>query len=149
MKNIETTIVIDAPVEKVWQELTQHQSYPDWNPFIKSISGFGQVGETIQVTIQPEDGKAMQFTPKVLVNKQNQEFRWKGKLFMKGLFDGEHYFKLEVMSKNQTCFIHGEIFQGLLSGILLKQIGESTLKGFQSMNKALKKRVEGLISEIV
>ena len=66
----------------------------------------------------------MDFKPIVLKNQFRQEFRWKGKLGMKGIFDGEHYFILEEISTKQTRFIQGENFTGLLSGLLLKMIDE-------------------------
>ena len=43
METIETTETIEAPPERVWQILTDLDSYPDWNPFI--IEGSGQVTE--------------------------------------------------------------------------------------------------------
>ena len=84
----------------------------------------------------------MTFTPVVLVNQPNQEFRWKGKLFVKGLFDGEHYFKLEKISATETRFLHGEHFTGILKGLVLKMIEADTIKGFEAMNLALKSRIE-------
>ena len=95
MKNLTTEIIIDAPAEIVWKELTEHEAYPEWNPFIKNVSGFAQQGEHIDVTIQAEGKEPMEFNPVVLVNKEASEFRWQGKLFVKGLFDGEHYFLIE------------------------------------------------------
>jgi len=82
------------------------------------------------------------FKPKVLVAKETQEFRWLGSLGIKGIFDGEHYFILEEISPNQTRFIHGENFGGILSGWIMNMIVEDTLNGFQAMNKALKQRCE-------
>ncbi len=142
MKTIKTKIIIDAPLSKVWNILMDHSSYPSWNPFLLSISGSTQVGETISVSFHQENKKPMVFKPVVLKNETNSEFRWLGHLFVKGLFDGEHYFKLESISDNQTRFIHGENFTGLMAGVILKMIGDSTLKGFNNMNKAIKIRAE-------
>ena len=38
--------------------------------------------------------------------------------------------------------IHGEYFTGLLSGLIMKFIGDDTLQNFQNMNKALKAQLE-------
>ena len=84
----------------------------------------------------------MQFKPIVITNSQGQEFRWKGKLFVKGIFDGEHYFIVEPVGSDQTRFIHGENFTGIFSGLMFKMIGEDTLTGFQAMNIALKNQAE-------
>ena len=118
---------------------------PTWNPFIKHISGSTKPGEILSVKIQPKNKKLMKFTPKVLKNEREKEFRWLGHLFVKGLFDGEHYFQLEAISSNKTRFIHGENFSGIMSGLLLKMIGDSILEGFQAMNEALEETAEAAV----
>lgn len=142
MRNIKTEISINASPTEVWNILLDHEAYPDWNPFIKKISGPPQPGENLLVNIQPPDSKAMEFKPLVLVNEKEKEFRWVGKLFVKGIFDGEHYFLLESVGPNETIFTQGENFTGILSGLLMKMIGKNTLRGFESMNDALKKKAE-------
>ena len=107
MKSISTSITINAPVTEVWEALMQFDAYPEWNPFVRQISGNASNGEQLQVTIQGEGQKPMSFQPIVLESNPNREFRWKGKLFVKGLFDGEHYFKLESIGVNRTKLIHG------------------------------------------
>lgn len=144
MRSIKTEIVINAPAEEVWKVLMDHQSYPEWNPFIKKISGSTQSGDYLQITLQSEGNKPMNFKPLVLVNNTNQEFRWLGKLGFKGVFDGEHYFILEQIEPNQTKFIHGENFTGILSGLLMKMIGKDTEAGFEAMNMAIKNRLENV-----
>ena len=141
-RNISTEVIINTPPEKVWGILLDHQSYSEWNPFIKKISGSTKTGETLSVTILSGGDNPMNFTPEVLVNNKNIEFRWKGKLLIEGIFDGEHYFILEKIDSNQTKLIHGERFTGILSGILISMIGEEIEKGFEYMNEALKKRTE-------
>lgn len=145
MRNLETKITINASPEKVWEILLNHKAYPEWNPFIKEISGTAQPGKKLLVNIQPPESKAMEFKPLVLVNEREKEFRWIGKLVIKGIFDGEHYFLLEETGPNETHFTQGENFTGILSGLMMKLIGENTLKGFESMNVALKKKAEGFI----
>lgn len=142
MKSLKTEIVIDDKPQKVWQTLMDHEKYAEWNPFIKEISGDPSLGKKISVTIHPEGKEPMGFTPVVLRNDKEIEFRWVGHLFAKGLFDGEHYFQLEDMGSNKTKFIHGENFTGLMAGALMKMIGENTKKGFHAMNVALKERIE-------
>ena len=141
MKEIKTEITINAPKEKVWQTFTKVENYKDWNPFIESITGEIKVGEQIAVHLTHPDGKAMTFKPKVLVFEENKEFRWIGKLFFKGVFDGEHYYRLIDNQDGTTTFIHGEKFRGFLVG-LMGSILDNTEKGFKMMNEALKKEVE-------
>src|SRR4051812_39738851 len=85
-KEIKTEILINASPEKVWAIFSDFKNYPNWNPFIKSLSGEVTVGNKIAVTIEPYNSKAMSFKPKVLVYETNKEFRWIGRLLFAGLF---------------------------------------------------------------
>ena len=141
MKNIQTDIIINADISTVWNVLMDFEKYQGWNPFIESIEGEQQVGKKLTVSIKPPGGKGMTFKPKVLIVNPNKEFRWKGKLGIKGIFDGEHYFILEPIDKEQTRFIQGEKFSGILV-LLMSNMLEKTREGFQLMNEAIKKECE-------
>lgn len=141
MKEIKTEIVIKASIEKVWKTLTNFENYPKWNPFIKSLTGNLKVSEAITVRLQPPDGNSMTFKPKVLAFDENKEFRWLGKLFFKGLFDGEHYFQLKENPDGSTTLTHGEKFSGILVPLLAGML-DKTEAGFKMMNEALKMQAE-------
>lgn len=140
MKSIQTEIIINASQEKVWQALINFTKYPDWNPFIVSIQGELKEGSRLKNKIML-NGKENNFTPIILKVIPNQHLEWLGKVPL-GVFNGQHYFKLESINDHQTKLIHGEIFSGWLSGLILKQIGKATQEGFVQMNKSLKNLVE-------
>lgn len=139
---IETTVIIERNIDEVWEVFSNIEKYPEWSTFIESIKGELNEGEKITVFIQPPNEDGMEFTPTLLKYAERSEFRWKGKLFFKGLFDGEHYFKFESISEERTRLIHGEQFTGILVPFVLPRIKENTLKGFNQFNTALKNRVE-------
>jgi len=141
MKNIQTETVIHSNISKVWEVLMNFANYPKWNPFITSISGEPKLGNRLTVCITPPGGKGMTFKPHVLTLESNKEFRWKGKLGINGIFDGEHYFILEFLEKDKTQFIHGEKFSGLLVPLVGKMLAK-TQNGFQLMNESLKNECE-------
>ena len=141
MKPVSSSIVISAPQERVWAILTDFAAYPEWNPFMQSISGPLKVGERLSVRIQPPGGKSMSFRPKILIVKPNQELRWMGRLILPGLFDGEHYFQL-TPAKDRTLLKQGENFSGLIVQLMGSSTFEQTGRGFAGMNEALKKRAE-------
>jgi len=141
MKQLESDIIIDAKPEQVWEKLADFDNYGNWNPFIKSLRGKMEPGEQLTVVIQPPGSSGMTFKPTVLVVQNNSEFRWIGKLGMKGIFDGEHYFKLEGIGDNRTKFTQGEKFNGILVAFM-GGIFKKTQKGFELMNEALKRESE-------
>ena len=141
MKNIQTEILINTDITKAWDVLMNFDNYPEWNPFITSISGERKLGSRLTVSINPPGGKGMTFKPNILTLEANKEFRWKGKLGINGIFDGEHYFILESVDKDITKFIHGEKFSGLLVPFVSKML-DKTQKGFLLMNESIKNECE-------
>lgn len=134
---IKTAIVINAKPKAVWEVLTNFENYPNWNPFVKSIAGEVKVGNQINIQVQN-----MKFKPTVLTFKQNKEFRWLGHLFFKGLFDGEHRFKLVDNGDGSTKFEHSEKFGGILVPLFKQKLLSQTKLGFEEMNRQLKHKVE-------
>ncbi len=141
-KSLYTEIEIDAPRDVVWSQLADTGRHPDWNPFIRKFKGVLKVGNRIAVTLQPPGGSPMTFKPKILKADPNEELRWLGKLGVKGVFDGEHYFILEERSDGKTLLRHGEVFSGVLVPILFGLLRTKTRMGFEAMNVALKQRAE-------
>ena len=143
MQHIRSEIEIAANADRVWRVLTDFSVYPDWNPFIRRISGEQNPGSRLNVTIQPDGSKPMSFKPRLLVFSPRKELRWKGQVLVRGLFDGEHCFQLVETSAGKVRFTQAEIFSGLLVPLLLRgSMLAGTERGFAAMNEALKKRAE-------
>lgn len=142
MKNIETTIIIQASATEVWGVLTDFDSYSEWNPFVVDIKGLARKGGKIQVTLQMEGSKAQTFKPTLIDVEEGSQLSWLGHLFTSGLFDGHHYFRIEDQGDGSVEFIHGENFSGMLVGLVMAGLKDKPLKGFEAMNAALKHRVE-------
>jgi hypothetical protein len=142
MKSLHTEIEINAAPEKVWSLLTDFSNISNWNPFMEKAVGKIEKGQEIEVLLHPPGGKAMTFKPTLIKVEENKELRWLGHLFFKGLFDGEHYFKIEPLGENRVRFVQGEEFKGILVPLLMGMIGDNTRLGFESMNKALKIEAE-------
>lgn len=138
---IQHEIEIDAPPAAVWSVLADTSSYPDWNPFVRRLSGNLEEGARLEARIHAPGGRAMTFKPVVLAAEPERELRWRGRLFVPGLFDGEHCFRLEPLAGGRTRFIQSERFSGVLVRPLRRMLAQ-TLVGFEQMNGALKERVE-------
>ena len=142
IKELHSQIEINASVERVWQLLTDFASYPQWNPFIRRISGEPSTGERLEVRLEPPDSRGITLRPKVLDAEPNHQLRWLGHLFVAGLFDGEHSFVIQPLGENRVRFVQREAFSGLLVPLFARSLDNSTLRGFEEMNRALKERAE-------
>jgi hypothetical protein len=142
MRSIDTEIAIGGTPEQVWSVLTDFARYPEWNPFIRAVSGDASVGARLVVRIHPPGARPMTFRPTVREASPGRELRWLGHLFVPGLFDGEHVFGIEPAGAGRSLFRQSEQFRGLLVPLLPNAVYERTRRGFEDMNRALRQTVE-------
>lgn len=142
MREIRTEAVIGAGPEDVWRELADLESYPDWNPFIVGATGEIRDGSRLVLRMAPPDGRPITFKPRVTKVDTARELRWLGHLGVRGIFDGEHYFRLEELPGGQTRLHHGERFTGIAVGLFSGAL-DKTERGFEALNEALRERCEG------
>lgn len=137
---IRTEAWLDAPPAQVWAVLSDVNRYPEWNPVIVRLEGPLVAGQQVTFTNRSADGSEMTFHPRILLVQPAQELRWKGQLWLPGLFDGEHYFLLSP-ERGGTRLIHGEHFQGLLVPFVRGWLRGDIRDNFGRMNEALSQRL--------
>ncbi|MFN7003859.1 MAG: SRPBCC family protein [Roseinatronobacter sp.] len=134
----ETGIFIAAPPKQVWNLLTDPSEHVRWNPAMRSIEGRFAVGEHPSLTMETGSGRPVTFRPEILIANPGAELRWRGRLGLPRLFDGEHYFLL-FAEDGGTRLVHGERFHGLLLWFVDVQ---QFRPGFEAANEGLKARAE-------
>lgn len=140
MKTIEHITDIAAPVEVVWDALTDVESYPDWNPFLAMDHTPTGVGDRVTVTVRPGK-RTMTFRPTITVFESRREISWLGRFHLPGLCDGAHTLALEPLPDGRTRFRHCEVFRGALIPFMAS-VFRDTDAGFAAMNAALATRLE-------
>jgi hypothetical protein len=142
VKELRSEIEIGAPPERVWRVLTDFAAYPEWNPFIRRVSGRPEVDERLVVRMRPSGTRGMTFRPTVMKVEPSRELRWLGHLLVPGIFDGEHIFEIEELERDRVRFVQREVFKGLLVPLLARSLDRDTQRGFEEMNRALRERIE-------
>ena len=138
--SISTVAEIDAPPARVWSVLVDLPAYREWNPFIVEASGTVAVGETLTLRMALPGRAPMSIKPRLLVVAPEHELRWKGRLVLPGLFDGEHAFVLTPLANGRTRMHHWERFAGVLLPIVRSMVYDATVQSFHALNAALAKR---------
>ncbi|HYV09135.1 MAG TPA: SRPBCC domain-containing protein [Thermoplasmata archaeon] len=144
MKEIRTEIDIEASAVRVWDFLTDFPAFPEWNPFIRRISGEAKVGTKLEVLMQSSGTRGMSFRPTVMKVERDRELRWLGRLGVPGLFDGEHIFEIEDLGPKRVHFVQRERFRGILVPLLARSLERDAKRGFEEMNQALRTRAEAI-----
>jgi hypothetical protein len=142
MRELEHTTDIKAPAATVWQVLAATEQYDQWNPFIPRLVGALRVGQRLTVTIRV-GRRTMTFRPIVEALDAGNLLRWRGRLLLPGLFDGEHELRVEATGRETSRFTQRETFRGILVP-LLGRILDQTDAGFAAMNAALRARATNL-----
>lgn len=142
-RRIHSHVALEVPSGRVWEVLTEFQAYPTWNPFILRLEGAARPGERLTVEIRPPGQRGMTFRPTVLVVDEERELRWLGRVMLPGVFDGEHVFTIAPLGAGSVRFSQRETFRGLLVPLMPRSMWDTTRRGFEEMNAALKRRAEG------
>jgi hypothetical protein len=141
-RELYSEIEIHASPERIWEILSDFKSYPEWNPFIRSVQGTLVVGERITADLRPAGANGTKINPVLLKVNPGRELRWIGHLFVRGLVDGEHVFEIRPLGNDLCLFIQREYFSGLLIPLIETMLKTDTTRGFADMNEALKARAE-------
>lgn len=141
-RQVNTEIVVDAPLAAVWQVLGDTARYPEWNPFIRSLTGETLAGGRIHVALHFAGPGPKEYDATLLGFIVDHEIRWEYELLIPGLFSGKHKLIIDSLDDGRTKLRHEEEVRGLLAGPVTASYLEQLQAGFQAMNRALKKRVE-------
>ena len=95
MRELRTEIQISAPIDQVWQVLTDFDHWKDWNPIIKQVNGSATVHSRLKITMCGSDGKdTMQYQATVLEANPPANFRWRATMISGFMFTNDRVFEL-------------------------------------------------------
>jgi hypothetical protein len=138
---ITATTPIGAAAEQVWEALADTDRYPEWNPFVRSLSGHLAVGGRLQAVLQPAD-KPQKMRPRLVEVTPGRSFTWLGHVVMPGVLDGRHHFAVRAMAEDRTSLVQRERLTGLLVPAFRSMLTGDTPRAFAAMNDALAARAE-------
>ncbi|KIE58622.1 hypothetical protein A946_04000 [Methylacidiphilum kamchatkense Kam1] len=145
MYTISTEIEIKAKKEALWDCLSNFSAYPYWNPFIKKI-WFKKLesGQPLRLLIQAPSSFPVLMTGKITTVSFPSLIRWECYLIHPFFLKGIHTLEWTEHRPLSVIFLHHETFDGFLLPILWKMMEKRVRKGFESMNHALKNKLESL-----
>jgi hypothetical protein len=148
VRTIRSTLEIRAPIDVVWQVLTDFAAYPAWNPHVRQISGQAGVGQRLTLVSHPPGGRPMRFRPLIIGWQPPHELCWRTTFMTRAIFTAEHAFRLQPIDDERVRFIQDETFRGLAVPLYSRFRLSATRRGFDQMSQALRERAEQLASEI-
>ena len=140
-KQLRTEIQISAPINQVWQVLTDFDHWKDWNPTVKQAGGSASVGSKLSISMSGGDCKEMSYQPHVAEANSPTMFRWRATMIAGFLFTNDRVFELKEKNGG-TELIHKEEFSGLMVPVFWKKMNQFVVPILEKMNKALKDKLE-------
>ncbi|MEO0377595.1 MAG: SRPBCC domain-containing protein [Cyanobacteria bacterium P01_A01_bin.17] len=145
MKGWTTDVVIQAPQQQVWEQVTDFAHYADWNPFVREAHAQFEVGKTIRFLEDLKQFGQHWITAQFLAIEPPHSFIWKGHFGAPFLFSVRHSFKLEAISEEQTRFSQVHENAGILPPFLAwRGIYTVSYQRYLDYDQALKARCEQL-----
>lgn len=142
MRTLHTETGILAPAGRVWTILADFPRWSEWNPFVTRLEGDLRVGAALLARLQLPGRAPMVMRPRIVMLETGRELRWLGALGVRGIFDGEHGFRVVPEAVGRCRFEQFETFSGLMATPILWLVETATREGFLAMNRALKARAE-------
>ena len=137
MRTIYTELQVIASPENVWRAVVASPAIP---VEIRDAIHSRRTGVSMRVPMST-GGRGATLTVTLLAVVPFQEIRWKGYLWIPGLFDGEHSFEIRQDSEEKTLLVQSERFTGLLLPFLSGTI-KDTKQEFETMNAAIRDQAE-------
>lgn len=142
-------VIINAPVEQVWDILVDFAKYPDWNPFTYRVdtdltlgNPVNLLGKAVNLYVRmPKRGDRIQREIVRIVDRPHR-LAW-------GMCMGTAFFlsalreqRLEKIDATHCSYQTWDGFNGLLTPLVVGLFGEDIQNGFNAVAKALKLRAE-------
>lgn len=135
------SVVINAPVERVWEVFADLGSYPEWNPFLRRFEGRLAAGQRVAVGMDMGPF-VMPVRPVLTVVDPPHRLSWVVEQGSSFVYTVNRDFRFDDLGDSRTHFVQSETSRGLLSPVIGALLFVPVLKGYRAFNQALKARVE-------
>ncbi|CAA7259150.1 unnamed protein product [Cyclocybe aegerita] len=164
---VQASVIINAPIEKVWNTLLDFPSYAQWNPFVRSQVVTSAIWvpledqtphENQRLIIQaqipplpmPVDANThanplhMQtsFENITTLDRVQHRAAWRQIFLPKPVLDAERWQALSALPGKRTYYESREVFDGPVGHVVDALFAEGLQAGFDAQAAALKARVE-------
>jgi uncharacterized protein YndB with AHSA1/START domain len=141
---LDETRRIHAPIEVVWSVLTDHEAYPEWNPFVVGIRSSLVVGEPIRMRVR--------IVPPIVQPQRETVFECVPPERLVYGLDGaairsRRSHELAADDAAATRYRSHFRLEGPLAPLTRRLLGRRLEIGFASMTRALAQRAEQLHRE--
>ena len=135
-------VVIDAPIDTVWNLLVDVDRYHEWNPFARTYTKTNvRVGATIDFDVKLGRYDRKQ-TERFVAIERPTLVSWSTKIAHKSLLKALREQRLEKRSETSCAYFNTDTLEGPLAPLAILLFSRSMHRGFADVGRALKQRAE-------
>jgi len=144
---IDETLGIDAPVDVVWETITDLPRYGEWNPFVVACSSTLKVGDSIAMRVAIFSPFAQHQREMILEHLPGQLLCYGLAGNSLGALGSRRYHEVHAVGPMRTRYRSHFELSGWLSPLVRSLLGARLGRGFHSMSAAVGARAEQLWAE--
>lgn len=133
---------IDAPIQTVWQVLTNFAEYKVWNRFTPSVRCDGELGSAVEMRVCFPGTKPMKQSEILNVFEPPHRLAWGMQMGTRALLVANRYQILEPIGDQRTRYTTVDYISGLLAPVVRVLYAEPMRRGFQMAADGLKAHAE-------
>ena len=143
MTTLNYSIEIDAPIDLVWEVLTQFDRYGEWNRFTPKVETTGRLGDPVTLFVRLNEGEGKRLTRSKLTLKKRAAYElcWGAENFF---IKANRYQTLTPLEGGKTLYQSREPFGGLLAPLIMWLHRDNLMRGYRWAAEGLKARAEQL-----
>ncbi len=139
-------IQINAPIDFVWEVLTDVEKYGEWNPFTSQARTDFKIGSPAHLLVRMGPGK-FRITETVCAFEKPRLIAWSRKFGASWFLFVVREQHLEPISDTSCSYHNVDLLSGVFSSIVSLFFGGYIRRGFSDVGVALKLRAETLYRE--
>lgn len=133
---------IEAPIDAVWQALTDFERYSEWNTFCPKAETDLKVGSPIKMHVVMPGRPSSVRTEWINLVEPGKTVCWGMHLGHPILLCANRWQMLRELDKDRTEYLTVDYFSGLLTPLMMALFAKPLRLGFQSVADNLKHWVE-------
>ncbi len=135
------TVEIDAPIELVWDVLTDVARYGEWNPFTQCEGADLRVGAPIHLDVTLGLYRRKQ-TEWISALEPPNLLSWRMQIGAPFLLDSLREQRLTALGEKRCTYCTTDVLNGLLTPLVVVSFASIMRRGFNGVGQALKRESE-------
>ncbi len=138
-----TTFAVAASSDRVWEVISDFDSWSEWNPSVPSIKGDLKVGNTCAVKLMMPGRPSVNVKVTLTDVDPGRRFAWHGNIAHDRFFAGDRSLDIEPRADGTVLVTHTEEVTGAFFPVFKTLMGQAAIQAHHdNLNKGLKQRAE-------